>query len=226
LSLTTSIEQPQRRNGARPYPRMLPQPVLDVLRPTIGLISKLLWRIRWRNTHYIPSEGGVIIAGNHQTYIDPFWIGSFIKRPSRFLAWDAAFNWPLVGTTMRLFGAWPLQLEGSDPAAIRLSLQWVREGGAVVLFPEGGRGNPDGSLKRFKPGAVRMALEAGVPILPVTIRGGHRVWPSSFRFPRLLRKVEIIYHPLFVIEQRENEDVRECARRETERLAEVIRSAL
>jgi 1-acyl-sn-glycerol-3-phosphate acyltransferase len=200
--------------------------VLNVLRPTIGLISKLLWRVRWRNTQYIPSEGGVIIAGNHQTYLDPFWIGSFIKRPSRFLAWDAALNWPLVGTMMRLFGAWPLQLEGSDPAAIRLSLQWVREGGAVVLFPEGGRGNPDGSLKRFKPGAVRMALEAGVPILPVTIRGGHRVWPSSFRFPRLLRKVEIVYHPLFVIEQRENEDVRECARRETERLAEIIRSAL
>lgn len=205
---------------------MLPEPVLNVLRPTIGLISKLLWRVRWRNTQYIPSEGGVIVAGNHQTYLDPFWIGSLIKRPSRFLAWDAALNWPLVGTMMRLFGAWPLQLEGSDPAAIRLSLQWVREGGAVVLFPEGGRGNPDGSLKRFKPGAVRMALEAGVPILPVTIRGGHRVWPSSFHFPRLLRKVEIVYHPLFVIEQRENEDVRECARRETERLAEIIRSAL
>jgi 1-acyl-sn-glycerol-3-phosphate acyltransferase len=205
---------------------MLPQPVLNVLRPTIGLISKLLWRIRWRNTQYIPSEGGVIVAGNHQTYIDPFWIGSLIKRPCRFLAWDAAFSWPLVGTMMRGFGAWPLQLEGSDPAAIRLSLQWVREGGAVVLFPEGGRGNPDGSLKKFKAGAVRMAIEAGVPILPVTIRGGQRVWPSTFRFPRLLRKVEIIYHPIFAIEQRENEDVRECARRETERLAEIIQSAL
>ena len=71
-----------------------------------------------------------------------------------------------------------------------------------------------------------MALEAGVPILPVTIRGGQRVWPNSFRFPRLGPTVEIIYHPLFVIEQRENEDVRECARRETERLAEIIRSAL
>lgn len=71
-----------------------------------------------------------------------------------------------------------------------------------------------------------MALEAGVPILPVTVRGGERVWPSSFRFPRLGQGVEIIYHPLFVIEQRENEDVRECARRESERLAEIVRSAL
>jgi 1-acyl-sn-glycerol-3-phosphate acyltransferase len=81
-------------------------------------------------------------------------------------------------------------------------------------------------MKKFKGGAVRMALEAGVPILPVTVRGGHRVWPNSFRLPRLRQTVEIIYHPLMLIEQRENEDVRECARRETERLAEIVRSAL
>src|SRR5258708_34712252 len=81
-------------------------------------------------------------------------------------------------------------------------------------------------MKKFKPGAVRMALEGGVPILPVTVRGGQRVWPSSLNFPRLGHSVEIIYHPLFVIQQRENEDVRECARRETDRLAEIIGSAL
>jgi 1-acyl-sn-glycerol-3-phosphate acyltransferase len=192
----------------------------------VVVFSRLFWRARWRNVEHIPSTGGVIIAGNHQTYIDPFWIGCRVKRPVRFLAWDAAFDWPLVGPLLGLLGSWPLNLEGRDPGAIRLSLQWVREGGAVVLFPEGGRGNPDGSQKKFKAGAVRMALEAGVPILPVTIRGGERVWPSRFRFPRVGPQVEIIYHPLIVVGQRENEDVRECARRETERLAEIIRSAL
>jgi 1-acyl-sn-glycerol-3-phosphate acyltransferase len=205
---------------------MLPERALDVCRPVVALVSRLLWRIRWCGLEHIPTGGGVIIAGNHQTYFDPFWIGCQIKRPVRFLAWDAAFRWPLVGPIIGLFGAWPLNLEGTDLAPIRLSLQWVREGGAVVLFPEGGRGNPDGSMKKFKAGAVRMALEAGVPILPVTIRGGQRVWPNSFRFPRLGPAVEVIFHPLFVIEQRENEDVRECARRETERLVEIVGSAL
>jgi 1-acyl-sn-glycerol-3-phosphate acyltransferase len=190
------------------------------------VISRLLWQVRWTDTQNIPREGGVIIAANHQTYVDPFWVGSVVKRPTRFLAWDAAFNWPLVGPLMRSFGAWPLQLEGSDPGPIRLSLQWIREGGAVVIFPEGGRGNSDGSMKKFKAGAVRMALETGVPILPVTIRGGHRVWPNNFRVPRLFQNVEIIYHPLFQIQPRENEDTRECARRESERLAEIVRSAL
>lgn len=204
---------------------MLPQWAVNLLRPFIIGISRLFWRLRWRNTQYIPTGGGLIVAGNHQTYIDPFWISCPIKRPVRYLAWDAAFSWPMVGSIMRLLGAWPLQVEGKDPAPIRRSLQWVREGGAVVIFPEGGRGEPGGGMRKFKAGAVRMALETGVPILPVTIRGGQRVWPMGHRFPRMA-PVEIVYHPLFVIEQRENEDTRECARRETERLAEIVRSAL
>lgn len=205
---------------------MLPQWALDIVRPIVGLLSRICWRIRWRNTDHVPATGGLIIAANHQTYIDPFWVCINVKRPVRFLAWDAAFSWPIVGFFLRLFGAWPLQLEGSDPAPIRRSLQWISEGGAVVIFPEGGRGNPDGSMKKCKAGAVRMALEAGVPILPVTIRGGERVWPSTFRLPRLGPSVEIIYHPIMHVAQCPEEGVRDCARRETERLAGIIQSAL
>ena len=225
VQTTSSIEQP-RRNGSRPYPRMLPQWVLDICRPVVGLISKLFWGVRFHNAELVPRTGAIIIASNHQTYIDPFWISIPVKRPVRYLAWDAAFNWPVAGTFLKWFGAWPLQLEGSDPAPIRRSLQWIREGGAVVIFPEGGRGNPDGSMKKLKAGAVRMALEAGVPVLPVTIRGGERVWPSNRRLPRLRHCVEVIYHPPLIIEPCENEETRACARRETERLAEIIRSAL
>ena len=204
---------------------MLPQWVIEFVRPLLRVGCRLFWRIRWVGTEHIPQTDGLIIAANHQTYIDPFWIGCQVKRPIRFLAWDAAFNWPLVGTAIRLFGAWPLQLEGIDPGPIRRSMQFVRDGGSVMIFPEGGRGNPDGSMKRFKPGAVRMALETGAPILPVTIRGGHLVWPSTYRFPRL-RRVEIIYHPPIVIGPLAGEESRICARRETERLAEIVRSAL
>jgi 1-acyl-sn-glycerol-3-phosphate acyltransferase len=126
-------------------------------------------------------RGGLIIAENHQTYIDPFWLSLPIKRPTRYLAWSAAFKWPIVGKCLTWFGAWPLALEGSDPAAIRRSLQWLRDGGAVVIFPEGGRSTASGELERFKAGAVRLALEADVPILPVTIRGGNQVWPRGWK---------------------------------------------
>ena len=203
----------------------LPQWALDVIRPVVAAFSRVLWKIEFYGVENVPEHGGLIIAANHQTYIDPFWLSLKIKRPTRYLAWSAAFGWPVVGKCLVWFGAWPLALEGSDPKAIRRSLQWLRDGGAVVIFPEGGRSTSTGSLERFKAGAVRLALEANVPILPVTIRGGNRVWPRGWRFPRF-GKVTVTYHPLYHAEQCPDEETRACARRESEKLAEVIASAL
>jgi len=196
-----------------------------MIRPVVGAFSHLLWKIEFYGVENIPERGGLIVAANHQTYIDPFWLSLQIKRPTRYLAWSAAFRWPVVGRCLTWFGAWPLALEGADPAAIRRSLQWLREGGAVVIFPEGGRSTETGSLERFKAGAVRLALEAQVPILPVTIKGGNYVWPRGRRFPRA-GKVSVTYHPLYHPEQCADEETRACARRESERLAAVIASAL
>jgi 1-acyl-sn-glycerol-3-phosphate acyltransferase len=205
--------------------RALPQWSINLMRPLVGLGSRLFWRLEHKGVEKIPQDSGLIVAANHQSYGDPFWLALPIKRPIRFLAWSKAFSWPVIGNGIRLLGAWPLQIEGSDPAAIRRSLNWLRDSGVIVIFPEGGRGRPDGSMIRMKGGAVRMALEAGVPILPVTIRGAHRVWPANKLFPRP-GKVEIIYHPIFQVELRPGEETRACARRETERLAQIIQSAL
>lgn len=204
---------------------ILPQWVLEIVRSWIAFGSRVLWKIEFEGLENVPLTGGVVIAANHQTYIDPFWLSLPIKRPTRYLAWSAAFSWPVVGKCISLFGAWPLALEGSDPAAIRRSLQWLRDGGAVVIFPEGARSTSTGELDRFKAGAVRLALEANVPILPVTIRGGNQVWPKGWRLPRL-GKVVIIYHPLHYATPATNEETRACARRESQHLAEVIGSAL
>jgi 1-acyl-sn-glycerol-3-phosphate acyltransferase len=195
------------------------------MRPAFRFIGHTFWNLKLTDIENIPANGGLIIASNHQSYLDPFAISVPIKRQIRFLAWNEALSWPFVGKVMRVLGAWPLQLEGSDPATIRRTHQWLREGGAVMIFPEGGRGQPDGSMIRFKAGAVRIALEAKVPILPVTIRGAHGVWPRGRLCPGL-GKIEIIYHPLFHPQQQPDEDARACARRESEQLAAIIRSAL
>ncbi len=218
---------PAKKVETRPHSgrTIFPQWALEILRPIVAFISRLFWQIEFYGVENVPQRGGVIIAANHQTYIDPFWLSLRIKRPTRYLAWSAAFRWPIVGKCLTWLGAWPLALEGSDPAAIRRSLQWLRDGGAVVIFPEGGRSTASGSLERFKAGAVRLALEANVPILPVTIKGGNRVWPRGWRFPRL-GKVIVTYHPLYHAEQCPDEETRACARRESEKLAQVIASAL
>jgi 1-acyl-sn-glycerol-3-phosphate acyltransferase len=211
--------------GSKRRETALPEWLINVARPIIGFGSHMFWRLEHKGVENIPENSGLIIAANHQSYGDPFWLALPVKRPIRFLAWSEAFSWPVVGKAIKLLGAWPLNVEGSDPAAIRRSLTWLRDSGVIVIFPEGGRGLPDGSMVRMKGGAVRMALEAGVPILPVTIRGGNRVWGANKFFPRP-GKVEITYHPLLHVKQLPGEEPRATARRETERLAQIIRSAL
>jgi len=224
LSNSETLSKEKPAAGTKRVETTLPQWFINFIRPIVRFGSRVLWRMEHKGIENIPPNKGLIIAANHQSYGDPFWLAIPVKRPIRFLAWSEAFSWPVVGKAIRLLGAWPLQVEG-NPEAIRRSLTWLRESGAVMIFPEGGRGLPDGSMVRMKGGAVRMALETGVPILPVTIRGANRVWPANRLLPRP-GKVEITYHPIFYVEQRPGEETRACARRETQRLAEIIGSAL
>jgi 1-acyl-sn-glycerol-3-phosphate acyltransferase len=192
------------------------------VRQVVRGISRVSWRIRYRGLENIPTDPrGFVVVANHQTYFDPFWIGIPIRRDLRYLAWDEAFNWPVVGKALTLLGAWPLQIERGNPTALRRSVQWLRDGGALVIFPEGGRSLSDGEFARFKQGACRIALEAEVPILPATIRGGERIWPRGWRFPHFGR-VEVVFHPLCELNCEPAEESRDCARRMTEHLFQVI----
>jgi 1-acyl-sn-glycerol-3-phosphate acyltransferase len=215
-----------RRPAPPEEPYVLPQWAIQLVRALLFKIFRLLFGLRLSGVENIPKGGGgLVIAANHQTYLDPFWVASPVKRPLRFLAWDAVLGWFVIGRLMGWLGAWPLQTQKGDTRAYRRSVQWLKSGGALVIFPEGRRGNSDGALQPFKPGALRLALEANVPVLPVTIRGGQRVWPKDWRLPHLAR-VEIIYHPAQRLTLLPGEDTRACAQRESERLCETIKSAL
>jgi len=224
---TNGVEREKQASGesTADEPYVLPLWAIRLLRAILRFLFRLLWGMRYLNVENIPATGGVIIAANHQTYFDPFWLGVPVPIYTRFLAWDKVFDWPVAGTLMRLLGAWPLQTQKGDRRAIRRSLQWLRGGGALVIFPEGGRSFSDGKMLEFKVGAARLALEAGVPVLPITIRGGNRVWPRDWRYPRLGR-IEIVYHPLHHLAPLPGEDTRQTARRETDKLYEIIHSAL
>ncbi len=189
-------------------------------------ISKILWRMEFQDLENIPQnlEGGLIVVANHQTYFDPFWVCFKIKRKFRFMAWDKAFNWILIGRFIRYLGAFPVSLErGGTVKTLKQTLAALRGGATLVIFPEGSRGFSDGKMLEFKTGAARLAIEANVPILPVTVRGANRVWAQDIKFPHFGKKVEIIYHPLLEIERlKEFNDIEEI----TAHLVTVINSKI
>jgi len=217
----------RKKNGTNEEPPVLPWWAIQVLRYWVWVLSHFLWNLSFKGKENIPPKGsgGLIIAANHQAYIDPFWISIPIKREIRYLAWSEAFSWKFIGTLMSYLGAWPLRIERSSPQAMRRSLKWLKEGGALVIFPEGERCFSDGKMKKFKAGAVRLAIDAGMPILPVTIKGANKVWARDYKYPRL-GKIEIIFHPIQHYPVPEGENLKEYTRKETERLEKIIASIL
>jgi 1-acyl-sn-glycerol-3-phosphate acyltransferase len=203
-----------------------PSPVLlKALKGILKPLFKVLWRIEYHNMENIPQDmpGGLIVASNHQTYLDPFWLGVVIKRQLRFLAWDKACHWFIIGPLIRKLGAFPVNLERGGKESIKTAIRVLKEGSTLVVFPEGSREYSDGKLLELKPGTVRIALEAGVNILPVTIRGGNKVWSREDSFPGF-RKVKIYYHPMLEVKLPENINARTYAGQLTKKLAEIIDS--
>ena len=206
------------------YPSQL---VMDFLRFVAYAISKTFWFIRYTGIENIPprSFGGFVISANHQTYIDPVWICLSMRRKMRFLAYDKAFNWRFVGALIAYLGAFPVSTEGRETIkAVKEAIRSLRNGAVLTVFPEGAREFSDGEMFPFKTGAVQIAHQAGVPILPVTIRGGNKIWPRGQKYPRLFRRVEVIYHPIFNLKS-PSSDKHAHLEVWTEELREVIASA-
>jgi 1-acyl-sn-glycerol-3-phosphate acyltransferase len=170
--------------------KIAPQLVMDVLRLIGYLISKTVWFIKYHGRENIPdrSAGSFLIVANHQTYIDPVWVCLPMRRRLRFMAFDRAFEWRFIGPFIRYLGAFPVSLDtGGTLKAMKEALRALRGGAVLTIFPEGAREFADGKFFPFKHGAVRIAIQANVPILPVTIIGGNRIWPQKQKYPRLFR---------------------------------------
>lgn len=123
-------------------PEKYPSPlIVEIVRYFCLFVSKILWQIEYYDTENIPQnlKGGLLIVSNHQTYFDPFWVCLPVRRKLRFMAWDKAFDWFLIGNLIRYLGAFPVNLDRGGKRAIKEAINALNEGATLVIFPEGSR---------------------------------------------------------------------------------------
>jgi 1-acyl-sn-glycerol-3-phosphate acyltransferase len=144
----------------------------DFTSAVIRLLMRLLWRTRAYDTQHVPRDGPLIVACNHVSYLDPPGMGCFCPRRISYMAKKELFAIPLLGPLIRALGAYPVDRTGSARTAIKRSLEVLRAGGAVGIFPEGTR-NPTGTVQP-QTGVALLASLAGAPVVPAVIIGSDR----------------------------------------------------
>ena len=141
-----------------------------ILKPLTMLLSRLFFGLRSRGREHVPAAGPVLFVANHASFLDPPLVGSASPRHLNFLAKAELFGIPLFGGLIRRLNAHPLRREGGDAAALRTALRVLKSGGALLVFPEGTRGENE-VLGTPKPGAGMLAVLGGAPVIPVYVSG-------------------------------------------------------
>ena len=173
--------------------RPVPFWFLEACRPPVRAAARGLFRIRFEGVEHVPRAGAVVITPNHVSFMDPILVTIPVRRALHYMALEPFFRVRGLGALMRWARAFPIQETEHDSPAIRRALRILKQGEPLVIFPEGGR-SPDGRLQGFRPGAFRIALATGAPVVPVTIAGAFEAWPTGRRLPRPGR-ITITYHP-------------------------------
>lgn len=147
--------------------------------------------LEWVHEERVPRTGGLIVAPNHVSFADPPITGSATRRPLYFMAKKELFSLPLVGCILKKVGAFPVDRGTVDTVSIRSALQLLADGEAVLVFPEGTRGNGK-SLGEPNQGVAMLAKRSGALVVPVGIVGTDVLFPKGAK--RLRRaKMAVIW---------------------------------
>jgi 1-acyl-sn-glycerol-3-phosphate acyltransferase len=159
---------------------------------TVGTAMILGWRPHVEGLEHVPATGGAVFAGNHISVADELFLGSVVPRHLAFWAKAEYFAGRGVGgfltkKMMEGLGAIKVERAGGRAAltAFDGAIPVLKAGDMVAVYPEGTR-SPDGRLYRGRTGAARLAVAAGVPIIPVGMIGTERVQPIGQPYPKLV----------------------------------------
>lgn len=162
-----------------------PDFVHEVVRVLTGLWALAFFRARTISSEKVPQSGPVILAPNHGSFMDHFFLGAFIRRKVQFMAKSQLFQPPLQWVYSH-GGVFPLRRGHRDEEAFITARAILERGGAVAMYCEGTRSRDGKLADRPKPGIGRLALESGAPIVPVAIHGSAKVrnWRKG-EFPKV-----------------------------------------
>ena len=151
------------------------------LKVILKILFKIFLRLEVRGAENIPQNGGIVIAANHLSLLDPPIIGVAATRKVHFMAKQELFV-PILGDIYMTLGAFPVKRGGADRAAIKKGIDILKDGSVLAIFPEGTR-SKDGTLGKAEPGALMMAGKAKAAIVPTCVSGtdisrSGKLWPK------------------------------------------------
>jgi 1-acyl-sn-glycerol-3-phosphate acyltransferase len=161
----------------------------------VAVVAKVLFRPEVVGTENIPLTGPVLIAPIHRSNVD-FALTLFIsKRKVFFMAKDSLFRVPILGPLITHLGAFPVKRGSADRESMTLSEEVLRQGHALVLFPEGTR-KEGRAVAPLHDGAMFVAARTGATIVPVGIGGSDRAMPKGAKLPRFARIRIVVGAPI------------------------------
>ena len=148
---------------------------------------------RWRvyGAENVPATGGVILAANHASFLDPPLVGSGLKRDINYLARESLFRFPLVGAILRSWNSVPVDRDGGGAKGLKIILGRLLDGAGIILFPEGTR-TLDGKLQPARAGIGLVVAKSNAPVVPVRVFGTFEAYGRNVKFP-LPKRIAVKY---------------------------------
>lgn len=152
----------------------------------------LAYRVRIEGRGNIPSDGAVILAANHRSFMDSIFLPLVVSRRVTFVAKAEYFDDPKTAWFFRAVGQIPIRRGGGSASerALESATDVLDDGGVFSIYPEGTR-TRDGLLHRGHTGVARLALRTGAPIVPVGLIGTDEVQPTDAKLPRFFRTITV-----------------------------------
>jgi 1-acyl-sn-glycerol-3-phosphate acyltransferase len=182
----------------------------------VSLGFAIYFRLRIAGREHLPS-GPMLVCSNHQSHLDPVLVGLACREPITYLARDTLFKGWFAKLIVYL-GAIPIQRDGLGFAGVKKTLERLKEGEKVLVFPEGTR-SADGQLQPLKGGLALIARRAKVPLLPMAIAGAYEAWPrrQSLPTPHTIQMVVGPVIPLATVQSMDDEQLTALLQSEIEK---------